>query len=114
MGGWFGVALELNIPLAGTAGDSLAVHNTMVFSTKDRENDQHDDNNCATKFKGAWWYSSCHESSLNGLYHHGPHLSVAEGVNWLTWKGHYYSAKRAEMKIRPGNFYNPQVLEPYL
>ena len=93
-----------NAFLAGTAGDSLAYHNAMPFSTKDRENDQSDDKNCAKVYKGAWWYSSCHHSNLNGLYHHGQHSSYADGVNWHHWKGHKYSAKRAEMKIRPVDF----------
>ena len=91
--------------LAGTAGDSLAWHNTMPFSTKDRENDQDDERNCAMSFKGGWWYKDCHRSNLNGLYHHGQHSSDGDGVNWWDWKGHYYSAKRAEMKIRPADFW---------
>ena len=42
-----------------------------------------------------------HNSNLNGGYLHGTHASHANGVNWETWKGDNYSAKRAEMKIRP-------------
>ena len=60
--------------------------------------------NCAVTYKGAWWYTSCHASNLNGLYHHGKHKSGADGVNWYAWKGHHYSAKTAEMKIRPVDF----------
>ena len=55
-------------------------------------------------FKGAWWYKNCHHSNLNGLYHHGSYLSTGDGLSWKTWKGYNYSAKRAEMKIRPVNF----------
>ncbi|CAH3173853.1 unnamed protein product [Porites lobata] len=88
---------------SGNAGDSLSFHRGSPFSTKDRDNDG-SSNNCATRFKGAWWYERCHESNLNGLYHRGRHSSYADGVNWYHWKGHHYSVKRAEMKIKPVNF----------
>ena len=88
----------------GNAGDSLSYHRGNPFSTKDRDNDGQSDN-CATRFKGAWWYGGgCHYCNLNGLYHRGRHSSRADGVNWSTWKGYYYSAKRAEMKLKPVNF----------
>jgi len=86
---------------SGTAGDSLSGHRGYPFTTKDQDNDHHSGINCAVAFKGAWWFTACHASNLNGLYHHGAHSSYANGVNWLHWKGHNYSAKRAEMKIRP-------------
>jgi len=88
---------------SGTAGDALSYHRGYPFTTKDQDNDSWG-GNCAVGNKGAWWYKSCHHSNLNGLYHHGKHSSYADGVNWYHWKGHYYSAKRAEMKIRPVKF----------
>ena len=78
-----------------------AGHRDMEFTTKDADNDKDATKNCAQAYKGAWWYGSCHNSNLNGIYHHGAHKSFADGVNWNTWKGYNYSAKRAEMKIKP-------------
>ncbi|XP_041372876.1 ryncolin-1-like [Gigantopelta aegis] len=88
---------------SGNAGDSFSVHSGYRFSAKDFDLD-HSGGNCAEKFKGAWWYTSCHLSNLNGLYLNGSHSSRAVGVNWKTWRGHYYSLKRTVMKIRPMEF----------
>ena len=85
----------------GTAGDSLAWHHNMPFSTKDQDNDKKAGFSCAKKHEGAWWYNKCHSSNLNGRYLNGDHSSYANGVNWHRWKGLYYSAKRAEMKTKP-------------
>ena len=84
----------------GTAGDSLKSHRNMPFSTKDQDNDKAGFS-CAKQHEGAWWYHKCHGSNLNGRYLNGDHSSYANGVNWYQWKGHYYSAKRAEMKTKP-------------
>ncbi|KAL9985588.1 hypothetical protein ACROYT_G008010 [Oculina patagonica] len=93
---------------SGTAGDSLSYHRGYPFTTKDQNNDGASSANCAVTCKGAWWYKSCYHSNLNGLYHHGPYKTDASGwptgVVWNAWKGWYYSAKRAEMKIRPVKF----------
>ena len=88
--------------LKGNAGDSLAIHNQMKFSTKDRDNDA-SGGNCATKYKGAWWYQNCHYSNLNGRYL-GPGQNDYTGVNWYHWKSSHYSMKKTEMKIRPNQF----------
>ena len=86
----------------GTAGDSLAWHRNMSFSTRDQNNDQASQSiDCASKHEGAWWYHHCHYSNLNGRYLKGNHSSFANGVNWAHWKGYHYSAKRAEMKTKP-------------
>ena len=72
----------------------------MQFSTRDSDNDINPDGSCAQQFKGAWWYSYCHHSNLNGLYLNGSHSSMADGVNWIPFKGYYYSLKRTEMKVK--------------
>ncbi|CAH3180510.1 unnamed protein product [Porites lobata] len=89
---------------SGTAGDSLSEHRGHPFTTKDRDHDENAKFNCAAYFKGAWWYTNCHASNLNGLYYNGSHAHKGQGIIWHTWKGNQYSVKRAEMKIRPANF----------
>ncbi|XP_013793333.1 techylectin-5B [Limulus polyphemus] len=84
----------------GDAGDSLSQHNNMPFTTKDRDNDKWE-KNCAEAYKGGWWYNACHHSNLNGMYLKGPHEEGGVGVNWYQWRGHKYSLKISEMKIRP-------------
>ena len=71
----------------------------IFFSTVDRDNDAWS-KNCAERFSGAWWYSACHNSNLNGLYLRGEHESFGDGVNWYHWKGYHYSLKLTVLKIR--------------
>ncbi|XP_022107429.1 ficolin-2-like [Acanthaster planci] len=87
---------------SGTAGDSLSSYSNSPFTTKDRDNDSYGPN-CAVAFTGAWWYTSCHSSNLNGLYLSGETDVYAKGVVWRYWKGYYYSLKRTEMKIKAAN-----------
>ncbi|CAL4088491.1 unnamed protein product [Meganyctiphanes norvegica] len=84
----------------GNAGDSFSYHSGEKFTTIDVDNDQAN-GNCAYKFGGAWWHKSCHESNLNGRYLRGTHTSYADGIEWKTWHGHYYSLKATTMMIRP-------------
>lgn len=68
--------------------------------------------NCAVMYKGAWWYSSCHSSNLNGMYLKGLHESNADGVEWDTFRGQYYSLKDTAIKIRSNN--NKKNKDAYL
>ncbi|XP_076334465.1 techylectin-5B-like isoform X1 [Tachypleus tridentatus] len=43
----------------GDAGNSLAHHNNMMFSTKEKDNVKYN-GSCAQSFKGRWWYNNCH------------------------------------------------------
>ena len=83
---------------SGTAGDSLAYHNNMAFSTKDRDNDRHGTDNCAVTYTGAWWYDSCCYSNLNGIYL--GEKKDARGVTWYHFRNNYVSLKFTEMKLR--------------
>ncbi|XP_043940361.1 ficolin-1-like [Protopterus annectens] len=92
--------LILGTMISGDIGDSLSGHANNRFSTHDHDNDLHS-GNCASMYSGAWWYTACHNSNLNGKYLKGEHSSYANGINWKTGKGLHYSYKLTEMKIRP-------------
>ena len=83
---------------SGTAEDSLAWHNNMAFTTKDRDNDRAD-YNCAVSFTGAWWYKNCLYSNLNGKYLGD--TTSSKGVHWYYWKNAQVSLQFTEMKLRP-------------
>ena len=88
----------------GTAGDSFSYNNGMAFSTKDQDNDLSGSTGyCSQNYKGGWWFNKCHDAFLNGFYYKGSHSKSWGGVMWTQWKGTNYSAKRAEMKIKPVN-----------
>ncbi|GIY40011.1 techylectin-5A [Caerostris extrusa] len=96
---------------SGDAGDSMiSQHNNMAFSTKE-QNNGNQTKRCADKYKGGWWYNSCHFSNLNGLYHRGMHESHADGVNWYHWRGFNESLDFTEMKIRPKIFRTVMVMK---
>ena len=84
---------------SGTAGDSLAYHNNMAFTTKDRDNDR-SSNNCAVSWTGAWWYSNCHYSNLNGQYLGDKNDN--RGAVWQRFRSSL-SLKFTEMKLRPSS-----------
>ncbi|XP_065274293.1 fibrinogen-like protein 1-like protein isoform X2 [Emys orbicularis] len=54
----------------GTAGDAMTsnnpttVHDNMMFSAKDLDQDTYG-GNCASSYGGGWWYSACHSVRLN-------------------------------------------------
>ncbi|XP_059165793.1 fibrinogen-like protein A [Physella acuta] len=75
----------------GNAGDKLAEHNGMKFSTFDRDNDKYS-GNCASYHKAAWWHNACYSSSLNGIWGY----LGSRGINWLP----NYNATFSEMKFR--------------
>ncbi|XP_031552219.1 uncharacterized protein LOC116289432 isoform X1 [Actinia tenebrosa] len=87
----------------GTAGDSFtASHNGMPFSTKDRDNDQRANYNCAALFTGAWWFKECYRVHLNGKYLGD--TTEGDGVEWFRFHRNYQSLKFTEMKMRPKSF----------
>lgn len=91
----FSILTHIPYSNISSSGDGMANHNNMQFSTKNRNKID-----CATTYKGAWWYNSCHQSNLNGLYLNGSHSSFADGIEWYQWKGVFYSMKTSTMIVR--------------
>ena len=97
----------------GDSGDSLTSHwenhNDQPFSTKDRDNDDRVYDNCAEHYHGAWWFKSCFESHLNGIYYkRGIHSNyfVRNGIQWNSIHMHS-SLKYVAMMVKP----NPKIKE---
>lgn len=83
----------------GNAGDALTSHNGRSFTTKDRDNDIWEEESCALILTAVWWYASCYDSNLNGVYRTERSLQK-NGVVWYQWKTQTYSLKYVEMKLR--------------
>lgn len=94
---------------SGSAGDSLHHHNKLRFTTKDIDNDEHD-NNCAKRYTGAWWYKDCYRSNLNGQYG----IQDLKGITWHNWNTKAYDAnKAASMKLRPARGKTNMIIIDY-
>uniref|UniRef100_A0A4Q8K7U2 U54-Liphistoxin-Lsp1a_1 n=1 Tax=Liphistius sp. SGP-2016 TaxID=1905180 RepID=A0A4Q8K7U2_9ARAC len=85
------------------AANSLRYHSNHPFSTYDRKNDAFEQN-CASTYKGGWWFNGCYFGFLTGEYFRpDDRRENWQGILWYDWKGNA-SLKGAEMKIRPKNF----------
>ena len=49
----------------GDGGDSLSYSHNARFSTYDQDNDSNS-GNCASSYRGGWWYYSCSQGKLTG------------------------------------------------
>ena len=83
----------------GTAGNSMAIHNGMKWTTRDRDNDKAPSENCAVRWKGAWWHNICHHVNLNGLY---PTTATTDPsyMSWVAIAGSHGNIIYSEMKIK--------------
>ncbi|XP_058123407.1 microfibril-associated glycoprotein 4-like [Anopheles ziemanni] len=84
---------------SGTAGNAMSGIKGVPFTTLDSDNDTWY-KNCAVQFTGAWWYTACHSSNLNGRYLRGETKEYASGMVWYEFRGHYYALKSSKMMIR--------------
>jgi len=108
VGGEEGYELSVSGFNAGlsTIGDSLAFHNGMKFSTKDKDQDTLGSNNCAANMRGGGWFNSCSHSHLTGhLTTTSTSLSGRSQIHWYYCGDRcgggrsYNSWKEAEMML---------------
>uniref|UniRef100_A0A182YTE4 Fibrinogen C-terminal domain-containing protein n=1 Tax=Anopheles stephensi TaxID=30069 RepID=A0A182YTE4_ANOST len=69
-----------------------------MFSAYDLDLDN-SESNCAVSNRGAWWYTGCGQSNLNGLYLKGLSGSTT-GMFWETFRGPFYSLKKSRMMVK--------------
>ncbi|CAF0818169.1 unnamed protein product [Adineta steineri] len=92
-----------------TAGDSLSSlwdnANGASFSTYDHDYDNLFYDNCALIYHGAWWFTNCFQSHLNGIYVRSPlalQNTARNGLHWNTY-ALYHSMKEVTIRIRRQN-----------
>lgn len=83
---------------SGNAGDSLSYHSGERFSAFDVDQDSWS-GNCATSYRGAFWYKACQYANVNGEYKQRGTVDP-QGVSWYNKNNNFYSWMFAEMKIR--------------
>uniref|UniRef100_A0A182JT09 Fibrinogen C-terminal domain-containing protein n=1 Tax=Anopheles christyi TaxID=43041 RepID=A0A182JT09_9DIPT len=85
----------------GSAGDSYGDVIGVLFSAYDLDLDN-SESNCAVSNRGAWWYTDCGKSNLNGLYLKGLSGGTT-GMFWETFRGANYSLKKSRMMVKRKN-----------
>uniref|UniRef100_A0A3P9M400 Fibrinogen C-terminal domain-containing protein n=1 Tax=Oryzias latipes TaxID=8090 RepID=A0A3P9M400_ORYLA len=95
-----GYKVHLGSFTGGSAGDSLVGHNSMKFTTFDKDQDMWE-KNCAQQFLGGFWYNACHTANPTGMYAPVGVIPFDNvHVTWHAWKGSSYGLKTMAMKIR--------------
>ena len=75
----------------------MVYHNGMKFTTIDVDNDLRSGENCAADEKfGGWWYETCADVNLNGLYGTVPSYGA---IYWLSWQD-YTPMKTTYMMVK--------------
>eukprot|EP00731_Ephydatia_muelleri_P029603 Em0021g126a len=83
----------------GTAGNSLGDHNSMQFSTKDRDNDLLSFKNCARDLKGGWWFTGCYSAFLNGPYAPLQEPTNPIQISWRQFNSNQSTMRWSEMML---------------
>ncbi|XP_022049215.1 angiopoietin-related protein 3-like [Acanthochromis polyacanthus] len=99
--------------LSGNLPDPMSNHTGMMFSTKDRDNDNHQDSNWAHQQAGGWWFNARGEANLNGRYFHMRpkwRSDRRKGIHWKLGRKGSYSLKFTQISLRP--MASPSIASP--
>ncbi|XP_061170849.1 fibrinogen-like protein 1 [Saccostrea echinata] len=93
---------KYQISLSGFSGDVGTGNpiNNKMFSTKDQDNDNKNEGNCAVTFTSGWWHNRCHCANPNGLYLAGNTTIFAKGITYAPWLTQYYSLRTVRLMVR--------------
>ncbi|XP_008290680.1 microfibril-associated glycoprotein 4-like [Stegastes partitus] len=95
-----GYQLHVGRFTGGEAGNGLLYHNSMKFTTYDKDQDTWSEN-CAHTYLGGFWYKMCYFSNPTGMYAPPGAIKYPQAhVVWRSWRGDNYSLKTIDMKIR--------------
>ncbi|XP_028282994.1 angiopoietin-related protein 3-like [Parambassis ranga] len=90
--------------LSGNVPDPMSNHTGIMFSTKDRDNNNHQDSNCARHQTGGWWFNACGDTNLNGKYFHVRPKGRSErrrGIQWKSGRRASYSLRFTQISVHP-------------
>ncbi|KAK9538877.1 hypothetical protein VZT92_004021 [Zoarces viviparus] len=90
--------------LSGDLPDPMSNHTGMMFSTKDRDNDNHQESNCARNYTGGWWFNACGDTNLNGRYFHMRPKGRSDrrrGIQWKPGQKASHSLKFTQISVHP-------------
>lgn len=90
--------------LSGDLPDPMNNHTGKMFSTKDRDNDNQQESNCAHNYTGGWWFNPCGDTNLNGKYFHLRSKGRSErrrGIQWRPSRRASYSLWFTQISIHP-------------
>uniref|UniRef100_A0A3Q3IV58 Fibrinogen C-terminal domain-containing protein n=1 Tax=Monopterus albus TaxID=43700 RepID=A0A3Q3IV58_MONAL len=90
--------------LSGNLPDPMSNHTGMKFSTKDRDNDNLQDSNCAHDYRGGWWFNACGDINLNGRYFYMRRKGRSERRRAIWWKLSRkvsYSLRLTQISVHP-------------
>jgi len=103
----FRVANESNnykLTVSGFTGnvyyDGLAYHNGAKFTTKDRDNDDWSDVNCASNHGGGFWFRFCGNVGVTGTRGFG----ISFAWYYLTWPNTNLQTSRMSLVCRSGEY----------